>query len=83
MRLVTATIGLVLAACGGSSTLTQAEVAKRTYEGEQAACVAVYGTAPEIDACRATVRRLWGQPARPLGDAGPGLSGALLRDGGF
>ncbi len=83
MRLVTATIGLFLAACGGSSALTQAEVAKRTYEGEQAACVAVYGTAPEIDACRATVRRLWGQPAR--GDAGAlvAVPGPLLRDGGF
>lgn len=70
-------------ACAGSGP-SQAEVAMRTYEGEQAACVAVYDTRTEIDTCRATVRRLWGQGppmAPPLTTIGP--DGGLLRDGGF
>jgi hypothetical protein len=83
MRLVTATIGLVFVGCGASQSPSQADVARRTYEAEQAACVVTYESAPEIDACRATVRRLWGQPARvPSGALAPS-GGLLLRDGGF
>jgi hypothetical protein len=70
---------LVLVGCG-ASTPSAATVAMRTYEGEQAACVAVYSTRAEIDACRSTVRRIWGQEqtAPPLSIPGP-----LARDGGF
>lgn len=76
--LYAAMFGLVfgaLAGCSGcaGSGPSQAEVAKRTFEGEQAACVAVYDTRAEIDACRATVHRLWGQTA-PMT---PPLSGTL------
>lgn len=57
--------GVIAAACASSPA--PADVAMRTYEGEQAACVAAYATRAEIDACRATVRALWGLPARDAG----------------
>lgn len=57
--------GVIAAACAGGAT--QQNVAMRTYEGEQAACVAAYATRAEIDACRATVRRLWGLEPRDAG----------------
>lgn len=60
-----AVVALLVVAC--ASSVTQQDVAKRTYEGEQAACVAAYSTRAEIDACRATVRQLWGLPARDAG----------------
>jgi len=66
-------------ACGAAGALTSTD-ARRTYEAEDAACVAVYDSALTIDACRATVRRLWGQPPRAPQGAVPG---PLLRDGGF
>lgn len=69
--LVTAHLAVIAAfvvAC--ASSVTQQDVAKRTYEGEQAACVAAYATRAEIDSCRATVRQLWGLPARDAGADG-------------
>lgn len=87
MRLFLVSLGLFLG-CSGAPSVSQSETAKRTYEAEQAACVVTYPTAPEIDACRATVRRLWGQPARgPASSPGPAPwspgDGGIARDGGF